>query len=263
MKKFIFFWLFFIITTIILIAYLYITNIDYVNETFRKFEINFSHDSGFYEKEFSLTLTTPRKDAKIYYTLDGSNPNPDNVGGNNEYYYYQEEFQKEPKKIYYETFLYEKPLMINQKLVENNNLHKKRTANSSVPEINNLFKGVIIKAIAIDEDDNKTEITINNYFVDENIKNKFQLPIISIITEPHNLMDYYGGIYVPGKVFDDNYDEDIDEWNLAANYNQRGRDWEKASYLLFFEDVLNLAYENNIKVKFIKLISSKKIINSN
>jgi len=248
MKKFIFFWLFFIILTVILIIFLYVRNIDYINETFRTFQVNTSHESGFYEEEFYLELTTPRKNATIYYTLDGSNPNPDNVGGNNEYYYYQDEFQKEPKKIYYQTYIYQEPLLVNQELVKNNNLHQKRTANTLVPDIDKLFKSIVIKAKAVDEDDNTTDVTIKNYFVDENIKKKFQFPIISIITEPGNLMDYYEGIYVPGELFDlDDEHEGHFRWR-EANYHQRGHDWEKEAIFQYFIDS-NLEMEQNIGIR--------------
>jgi len=36
--------------------------------------LSFSHTSGFYEKNLSLTISSPVEDAEIIYTLDGSNP---------------------------------------------------------------------------------------------------------------------------------------------------------------------------------------------
>src|SRR5690606_5845878 len=38
----------------------------------------FSHDRGFYDEAFSLVLTPPAAGAAVYYTLDGSDPSPDN-----------------------------------------------------------------------------------------------------------------------------------------------------------------------------------------
>lgn len=41
----------------------------------------FSHESGFYPEEFELSLSHPNPDATIYYTLDGSDPDPKNLEG--------------------------------------------------------------------------------------------------------------------------------------------------------------------------------------
>ena len=37
-------------------------------------DVIFSKESGFYEKEFSLTLSTSSETSKIFYTIDGTNP---------------------------------------------------------------------------------------------------------------------------------------------------------------------------------------------
>lgn len=43
--------------------------------------VAFSHPSGFYDQPFALRLSHPERDAVIYYTLDGSDPDPGNVTG--------------------------------------------------------------------------------------------------------------------------------------------------------------------------------------
>ena len=40
----------------------------------RKEQVIFSHDAGFYSTVFDLTLTSPEKELKIIYTIDGSDP---------------------------------------------------------------------------------------------------------------------------------------------------------------------------------------------
>ena len=37
-------------------------------------DTKFSHDRGFYEEPFAVTITTKTPGAQIYYTLDGSSP---------------------------------------------------------------------------------------------------------------------------------------------------------------------------------------------
>src|SRR5690606_123881 len=41
----------------------------------------FSHSSGFYTSAFNLSITSPVAGASIIYTLDGSEPTPENIGG--------------------------------------------------------------------------------------------------------------------------------------------------------------------------------------
>jgi len=38
--------------------------------------LDLSHDAGVYSDEFMLTVTSNNKDVVIYYTIDGSAPNP-------------------------------------------------------------------------------------------------------------------------------------------------------------------------------------------
>ena len=42
--------------------------------TFSQDDVIFSKESGFYEKEFSLTLSTSSETSKIFYKIDGTNP---------------------------------------------------------------------------------------------------------------------------------------------------------------------------------------------
>ena len=44
-------------------------------------EPRFSHDSGFYETDISVGLSHTDPTVAVYYTLDGSEPDPGNVNG--------------------------------------------------------------------------------------------------------------------------------------------------------------------------------------
>lgn len=54
----------------------------------------FSHDSGFYDQPFDLVLTYPDPGVQIFYTLDGSIPDPDNLDGTR--YHYKNEYAAPP-----------------------------------------------------------------------------------------------------------------------------------------------------------------------
>jgi len=89
----------------------------------------FSHESGFYDKEFTLKLSHPDENVIIYYTLDGSEPDPDNLDGST--YRYKNSYQQPPKEkgqkieisqdfLYneYKTHQYNEPIEIKDRTYE-------------------------------------------------------------------------------------------------------------------------------------------------
>lgn len=56
----------------------------------------FSHDSGFYASPFELALSHPDADVQIYYTLDGSDPDPANLDGTT--YRYKNVYAETPQQ---------------------------------------------------------------------------------------------------------------------------------------------------------------------
>ena len=64
------------------------------------------------------------------------------------------------------------------------------------------------------------------------------LPIVSITTDPDGLFNEKTGIYCLGDVYKEYDEENPDHpWNgsIPANYNQRGREWEKECYVEYFD----------------------------
>jgi hypothetical protein len=68
---------------------------------------------------------------------------------------------------------------------------------------------------------------------------KSNLPQVYLTTDPDNLFDYYRGIYTPGFHFDqwrkENPDLSLIYQNHAANYNMKGKDWEREAHVAFYE----------------------------
>ena len=58
---------------LVIIIYLCFYSDDISNQN-----VKFSHEAGFYNKQFMLTLSAP-KGTEIYYTLDGSIPNRNSI----------------------------------------------------------------------------------------------------------------------------------------------------------------------------------------
>lgn len=70
------------------------------------------------------------------------------------------------------------------------------------------------------------------------------LAVVNITMDYDDLFDYEKGIYVRGKLFDEALVEAMaekpdfnaeDSRKIAANYNQRGREWEREAHIEFYE----------------------------
>jgi len=170
----------------------------------------FSHNGGFYDKAFDLKLSTDQEGVKIYYTLDGSDPVPGADG----------------------TYLYENGIRVKSRVGEPNVLSMiSNIANEpSFPFIEpkgEVFKCTTIKAVSIRDGGGKSKIITHSYFVDPNMKDRYDLPVISLVTDRSNLFDDTKGIYVNG------------------NYEKRGDKWERPVHVEFFEKDGTLAFSHS------------------
>lgn len=105
----------------------------------------FSHESGFYEEAFELELSHPDERVTIYYTLDGSEPDPENLTGST--YRYKNSYQQplmgqrkpiQPSKEFaentYITHLYETPITIVDRSYESDRLARISTTIEEQPD---------------------------------------------------------------------------------------------------------------------------------
>jgi len=100
--------------------------------------------------------------------------------------------------------------------MSNNNLGGGRGGSNTAPE-ENVFKGTVVKAAVFSESGEiLTDISVESYFVSEDIFTQYgDLPIVSIVTDADNFYDDETGIYV--------------------NYEESGSDWERPVYFEMFE----------------------------
>ena len=61
------------------------------------------------------------------------------------------------------------------------------------------------------------------------MKKKYDIPVISLVTDPDNFFDHNSGIYVPGIHYDDS-----DYW-WSGNYFQKGLLWERPVHIEYFD----------------------------
>ncbi|HEY9062765.1 MAG TPA: CotH kinase family protein [Pseudobacteroides sp.] len=182
----------------------------YSNATVLVKEPLFSHKGGFYNEGIDLKLSTDQEGIKIYYTLDGSDPVPGAEG----------------------TYLYENGISIRSRVGEPNVLSMISNIsndqwNKWQKPIGEVFKCSTIRAASIREDGTKSKIITHTYFIDPNMKDRYNLPVISLVTDRDNLFDDTTGIYV------------------NENFENKGDAWERPVHIEFFEKDGTLAFSQN------------------
>ena len=188
---------------------------------------SFSHESGFYEKDFMLSVDIP-EGTEVYYTLDGSEPSVDS------------------KKYNAEIRVYDKS--------DSPNVYSARTDISSygaVAPLKNVDKAFVIRAAAFDEVGRKSDTVTAVYFLGKTCCSYYKdMKVISIVTAPENLFDYNNGIYVKGRIYDIYNSNNIEPWNKQANYTQKGREWEREAVFELFDKGKKVLSQNvGIRIK--------------
>jgi hypothetical protein len=184
-------------------------------------ELKFSHDSGLYTQKFNLTLTAPENSA-IYYTTDGSVPSPGKTG----------------------TVKYNSPINVQDRNGQPNVLASPANTTQfymalddprgSVPQIyqpNNaqVPKATVIRAITVSSSGKASDVATKTYFIGNNLTGYGNIRVVSLVSDPDNLVSQDRGIMVRGK--------SSNRWDSTPPYNYRmkGADWEREAYLEIFE----------------------------
>ena len=190
----------------------------------------FSKAGGFYNEAFELEISA-EPGVSVYYTLDGSVPAKDSIR-----YDFPIEIKKEsistdfPVQTITEGVRPKYPLSY----IETNPAEADERMRWRAPE-KEIFKAVVVRARAYDPHGNMSEVITHTYFVNENMNERYTLPVVSLAMEIDDLFDFEKGIYIPGKVYEEEgYGESY--WGVPnANYFQRGREWERPAHISFFE----------------------------
>ena len=171
----------------------------------------FSHVSGFYEEPFVLELTAG-KNEKIYYTLDGSKPTKDSA-------IYED-------GIYIEN-ISEQPNVCGmaQKVVTD--------WQDYMPNPGPVDKAVIVRAVAMDDKNQKSETVTHTYFVNEE-----QYKEINVLSIAADYEDLFGakGIFATGEEYDAAYLSGEMTESITPNFLMSGRKWEVPGNVQFLEN---------------------------
>jgi hypothetical protein len=191
-------------------------------------------NSGIFAAPFALTISHPNPSALIIYTLDGSEPNINNLNGTAFQYknVYPIAIGSSPGPFLseiYTSFQYSTPINIFDK----STLPDKLTTKNTVQDIiyvppAPVRKGMVLKAKSYVNGIPSTTVS-RNYFVWP-AGNPYNFPIVALQTQENNLFDYNLGTYTSGVDFDtwrannpDNPQYFRPEWN---NYARSGSAWE-------------------------------------
>lgn len=199
-------------------------------------DVTFSEPSGYYENEFELTLTAA-EGSTIYYTIDGNDPKVDVTDINN------------IKILDSSTKKYTGPIKVtdlrgnvflsskenSRKYAEN--IEDTRSGDKFwvyEPDASKVDRAFIVRAIAVtpsgvDSSGVASRISTRTYFVNNNIVEKYKgAAVMSLVTDPDNLLDSKTGIYVLG----DGYATSKD-FN-QANFMMSGKEAERPANMEFF-----------------------------
>lgn len=186
---------------------------------------------GFYKEPLIINLRTKDPNAQIYYSLDGSEPSLASIK-------------------------YSGPFTIENRTGERNHLSAIPTSPRWVPPVDNVYKGTVLRAIAVDKKNTKSKELVRTFFIDEKEGKRYSLPVISICVNEKDFFGYNKGIYVPGRSYTDkdNYIKkeiplDLPWWEYPSNYLLRGSDAERPAHLEFLEPDNRLGFESNVGIR--------------
>lgn len=205
----------------------------------------FSFPGGFYPTAFDLTITHPDPDVTIIYTIDGSDPDIENLSGSS--YQYKNRYPQNPgqppgpflSNTFY-SHIYNGSILITDRSSEPDKLTHISSTWHFTPTYfpgSPVKKGIPVRAIAVKEDAIPSRPLSHTYFISDDEGNPFELPVVSITTQEDHLYDYEQGIYVAGIVFDSW--RAGNSWQYAnggspANYWRRGEEWEYPANMEIF-----------------------------
>ncbi len=207
----------------------------------------FSHSGGFYTNDFQLTIAAAENDSEIIYTLDGSEPDIDNISGTN--YPYKNIYPQNPGDPFGEfltgTYLSQNyvdaPINIYDRSAGADSMTHKASAFLNFPYYfpdDHVYKGIVIRAKAYRPGSISSPVRTEVYFVNPLGRERFSLPVIHISTNANHFFDYYDGIYNPGIDFDtwrlNNPDANV-TGGRPSNYHRRGDEAEFPAHFTYFE----------------------------
>ena len=215
----------------------------------------FSNISGFYPENFSLELTS-EENAKIYYTLDSSDPKTSNTS-----------------KEYKDSILiYDRSSEPNIYSAlgedEDSPISISRFQSYYRPPNYPVKKAMVVRAVTKNEKGEYSQVVSETFFVTNKDLIKYKnTTVISLVTDPDNLFSPDYGIYVTGTMYQE-WKKSPDfipglthgDERLKANFYMRGSDWEREALLTIFDKGEAVVQQNvgiRIKGNYSRIVPQK------
>ena len=202
-------------------------------------------------KDYYLKLKVT-KDYKIYYTTDGTIPNEN-------------------------SNQYTDKILINNNTSPNTLTDKENSKNIYGKEIfydEDLPKAAVIRAITVSSSGTKSKVYTKTIFPNTDLKEYFAgATVISLVTDPKNLLDYDEGIFVKGYIYDQwlkennkkisKSEELVSSEFVEGNFMEHGEDWERECNIEIFdgsnESVVNEKAGIRIKGNISRMYNQKSL----
>lgn len=210
----------------------------------------FSHESGFYDQSFTLTIDVPAGQT-VYYTLDGSTPTVDSQQYTEPLTI--EDISSNPNRYSQNPFLaaLQKAPLKNQKKVYNDYYSSYLLPEGAVD------KCTVLRAIAVDEAGMTSDVTTASYFVGYQGRKGYEdIPVLSLVSDPDGLYGMENGIMVTGNQYLKALSKGIvttsTKWYRMRdyfNYYQSGSQWERSVHIDYFNSDKSLSFTQECGLK--------------
>ncbi len=206
----------------------------------------FSASGGFFTEPFDLELLALDPELDVLFTLDGSVPDPANLGGAT--FGYKDRYPTrngdpvgELLTGVRESRIHDRPIPIGVRTGEPGGLSARNStynndATSFAPTAE-VFRGSVVRAGLFKQGALPGPVVTHTYFVDPAGGGRYQLPVLSLTMDEEALFGYHDGIYNAGRDFDDwrSTTGARPNGHTPANYHRRGDHAEFPVHLELFE----------------------------
>ena len=180
-----------------------------------------SHDGGYYESSLNLSVSSFFGN-EIRYSVDGSIPTANGL-------LYTNEITLTNKSVEANVWS-EIPTSPSQNLLSNH-------AWQSPEEL--IDKAHVLRFGVFNNDTLISEVVTHSYFIDSEMFDKYNFPIISLVTDSKHLFSDTTGIYVPGDQFN------ISDAEWTGNYFLKGIESERPIHIEYYQKDGNLGFSQN------------------
>jgi hypothetical protein len=175
-----------------------------------------SHTSGYFDQSFELQANTPIENSALYFTLDGSFPDPVANSASTQVYTGPILVTAPPEVT--------GPLSYTDTTITDSSMRYSEIFRTRPQTSSNIQPAVTIRIRSLYSAETSATFLIGQ-------QHMRTLPVVSLLVNPAHLFDAESGIYVAGNTFtawrNSSQFDSNKRWSTPANYSRTGRLWER------------------------------------